>query len=195
MGIILRQGEAEDGGFILNGDIHVTRRELEALLEIAQGRDNEEAARNLGISYTTLRNHTYNVMKKMGAGNRAEAVVKAVENGMLVIRPKKDLVKKPKDDYQVCMYCGRVFFDSPVVVEYEPEIINHVKIQPPDKLKCPYDDCDGCANDAFTWRQIRKFHPEYPETPEKGVVYSVDELINHQYQHYISMMVEYEEAG
>ena len=35
MGINIRKGEAGDGGFILKGNIHVTRRELEALVAIA----------------------------------------------------------------------------------------------------------------------------------------------------------------
>lgn len=67
MGINIRQGKAEDDGFILEGNVHVTRRELETMAAIAEGNDNENAAKKLGISYTTLRNHTYNIMKKLGA--------------------------------------------------------------------------------------------------------------------------------
>lgn len=183
MSVNIRQGKAEDGGFILEGNIHVTRRELEALAAIAEGNDNEEAAKKLGISYTTLRNHTYNVMKKLGAQNRTKALVKAVENGMIVINMKRELVKKSADDYLVCMDCGRSFaWEETVTMHEEPFVVNHVLLEPPDWPKCPYEDCAGHATYAYTWEQVRKYHPEYPEIPEKGVKYSIRELLEAEYQ-------------
>jgi len=178
MSINIRQGKAEDGGFILEGNIHVTRRELEALVAIAEGNDNESAAKQLGISYTTLRNHTYNIMKKLGAKNRTDALVKAVENRMIYIGLKGHTESKSPGNYFVCMYCGRAFNWSDIVMVHEEHIVvNHVKLEPPDWPKCPHEDCNGNAVNAYSWRQVKNYHPEYPEVPEKDVVYSTDELI------------------
>jgi DNA-binding CsgD family transcriptional regulator len=178
MSINIRKGKAEDGGFILEGNIHVTRRELEALVAIAEGNDNESAAKQLGISYTTLRNHTYNIMKKLGAKNRTEALVKAVENRMIYIGLKGDTESKTPGNYFVCIYCGRAFnWRDIVTVHEEPFVVNHVKYHPPDWPKCPHEDCNGNALNAYSWRQVKNYHPEYPEVPEKDVVYSTSELI------------------
>jgi DNA-binding CsgD family transcriptional regulator len=193
MSINIRKGKAEDGGFILEGDIHVTPRELEALVTIADGHDNEKAAKKLGISYTTLRNHTYNIMKKLGATNRTQALVKAVENGMIVISQKRNLVKKSGSDYLVCQICGRVFtWDDVVMVQEKPFVVNHVKYEPPEWPKCPYDDCRAFATSAYGWERVRRYHPEYPEIPQKDVKYSTDEIIEEEYQEHKKDMEERE---
>lgn len=39
---------------------------------------------------------------------------------------------------------------------------------------CPYEGCDGSTVlDGKPWGSIREKHPEYPEEPERGVVYPV----------------------
>lgn len=40
---------------------------------------------------------------------------------------------------------------------------------------CPYEGCDGDAlTDAWRYEEIRRdAHPEWPEVPEEGVVYSM----------------------
>jgi len=48
MVISIRQGTADDGGFIINNNIHVTRRELETLSLIGTGLDNNEVAKKIG---------------------------------------------------------------------------------------------------------------------------------------------------
>ena len=195
MSINIRQGKAEDGGFILEGNIHVTRRELEALAAIAEGQDNEKAAKKLGISYTTLRNHTYNIMRKMRAKNRTEALVKAVENGMIVISLKRELVKKSAEDYLICKYCSRSYTgDETVEVHEEPFVVNHVLMEPPDWGKCPYEDCNANVMDTYEWEKVREYHPEYPEIPEKGVKYSTDELIDEEYQAHLEVWKEFKEG-
>ena len=178
MSINIRYGKAEDGGFILDGDIHVTRRELEALVTIAEGYNNEEAANKLGISYTTLRNHTYNVMKKLGAKNRTESLVKAIENGMIYISMKGYTSSMSPGNYFVCMYCGRAFNWSDIVmIPEEAFTVNHVRYEPPEWPKCPYEDCNGNATDSYSWEQVRNYYPEYPDVPEKDVMYSIGKLL------------------
>ncbi len=193
MGVNIRKGKAEDGGFILEGDIHVTQRELEALAAIAEGHDNENGANKLGIRYTTFRNHTYNIMKKLQAKNRTEALVKAIENGMIVISRKRELVKKSGEDYLICSSCGRAFvWDETVKTHEEPFVVNHVLIEPTDWLTCPYSDCKGFAEHAYYWNSVRKYHPEYPEIPEKGVKYSTSELLEEEYQEHLAELRERE---
>ena len=195
MPINIGKGKAEDHGFILEGNIHVTPRELEALGVIAEGNDNENGAKKLGINYTTFRNHTYNVMKKLGAKNRIHALVKAVENGMIVISPKRDIIKKSEEDYLVCKFFARAFeWDETIEVQEEPFTVNHVTYEPPEWYKCPYDDCNGRAFDSYTWTSVRKGHPEYPEVPEKGVEYSISELLEEEYQDYLDAMREMRET-
>lgn len=194
MSINIRQGKAEDGGFILEGNIHVTRRELEALAAIAEGQDNEGAANKLGISYTTIRNHTYNIMKKLGAKNRTDALVKAVENGMIVISPKRELVKKSAEDYTICKFCERAYIPNEAVEMHEESfVVNHVLIEPPDWYKCPYEDCTANVMDSYFWEEVKYYHPEYPEIPEKGVVFSTDELLEAEYQAYMDARREMED--
>ncbi|MFC1901368.1 response regulator transcription factor [Chloroflexota bacterium] len=194
MVINIRKGNAEDGGFMLEGDIHVTQRELEALAAIAEGYDNENSAKKLGISYTTLRNHTYNIMKKLGAKNRTQAVVKAVENGMIVISLKRGRVANPSSECYVCKYCGRAFTpDEAIEMHEEPFMVNHVLLEPPDWEKCPYDDCNAHASDAYNWGRVKYYHPEYPEIPEKGIVYSTYQLLEAEYQAHLETEREWRE--
>lgn len=183
MGIRIRKGNAGDGGFIIEGDIHVTRRELEALVMVAEGYDNEKAAAELGVSYTTFRNHTYNVMKKLGANNRTEALVKAIENGMIHVYSRSEPQAKTPGNYFVCAYCERAFtWDDTVVMHEEPLVVNHVLLEPPDWFKCPNEKCRGDAMDAYSWRYVRKEHPEYPEIPEEGVEYWIGDILEKHYE-------------
>ena len=180
MSVNIIRGEAEDGGFILNGSIHITRREMEALATIARGYDNEEAARRLGITYTTFRNHAYNVMRKLDAKNRTEALVKAVGHGMIYIRPEKD---KPASflpgKYYVCSHCGRAFNWSNVVIKHrEPVVVNHVEFRPAEIAVCPYNDCRGDASESWSWEEVRKYHPEYPDTPKSYTNYPINKLLD-----------------
>jgi len=183
MGIRIRQGNAGDGGFIIEGNIHVTRREIEALVMVAEGYDNENAAAELGVSYTTFRNHTYNVMKKLGANNRTEALVKAIENGMVNVFSRIGPEVREGGKYFVCAYCEKAFmWDDVVWVHVEPIVVNHVLVEVPDWPKCPNEPCRGDAMDACSWWYVRREHPEYPETPKEGVRYSTGDILDKRYE-------------
>jgi DNA-binding CsgD family transcriptional regulator len=183
MGIRIRKGNARDGGFIIEGNIHVSRREIEALVMVAEGYDNEKAAAELGVSYTTFRNHTYNMMKKLGANNRSEALVKAIENGIIDVFSRKNPEAKEEGNYFICMSCERAFiWDDVSWMHVEPIVVNHVLLEPPDWPKCPNEKCRGHAMDAYSWSYVRKRHPEYPETPEKGVEYSISDILEKAYE-------------
>uniref|UniRef100_UPI000B25B2D2 response regulator n=1 Tax=Nonomuraea pusilla TaxID=46177 RepID=UPI000B25B2D2 len=63
----------------------LTEREREILLLIARGRSNSEIADELAVSPSTVKNHVTSVFAKIGARDRAQAVIVAYEAGL--IRP------------------------------------------------------------------------------------------------------------
>jgi DNA-binding CsgD family transcriptional regulator len=178
MGINVRRGVAEDGGFIIKGNIHVTRRELETLALIGMGLSNGEAAERLGVSVNTVRNHIWNVMRKLGANSRAHASVLAVQNGVIEVRDERSLGTSVPgfDKYALCIFCGKAH----LVEDFEergPEqvVINHVEYEVDMMPKCPTKGCKGgLGDDTLDWDEVREHHPEYPAIPERGVVYDYD---------------------
>lgn len=61
----------------------LTRRERQVLLLIRRGLSNKEIARELVITVKTVEWHVTNVLGKLGADNRTQAVVIALEQGLL----------------------------------------------------------------------------------------------------------------
>jgi DNA-binding NarL/FixJ family response regulator len=61
----------------------LTSREREVLKLMAEGLDNSEMARRLGIRYGTVRSHVRNLIAKLNAHSRMEAVVRAEELGLI----------------------------------------------------------------------------------------------------------------
>jgi DNA-binding NarL/FixJ family response regulator len=57
----------------------LTEREEEVLLAVARGRTNQEIARELHISMSTVKTHIANLMGKLGARNRVEIAIWAYE--------------------------------------------------------------------------------------------------------------------
>ena len=63
----------------------LTERELEVLRLVARGQSNAAIAETLSISEPTVKTHVGHLLAKLGAQNRAQAVVAAYEGG--IIRP------------------------------------------------------------------------------------------------------------
>lgn len=61
----------------------LTRREREVLSLIAAGADRQEIAAELTISGATVRTHVRNLLRKLGARNRAHAIALAMQHGLL----------------------------------------------------------------------------------------------------------------
>lgn len=57
----------------------LTKREIEMLSFLAQGKSNKEIARALALSPNTVKTHLANLYRKLGVPNRTGAVMKAVE--------------------------------------------------------------------------------------------------------------------
>ncbi|WP_049559479.1 response regulator [Nonomuraea sp. SBT364] len=61
----------------------LTDREREILVLIARGHSNAEIAAELGVSPSTVKNHVTSVFAKIGARDRAQAVIAAYEAGLI----------------------------------------------------------------------------------------------------------------
>jgi DNA-binding CsgD family transcriptional regulator len=64
-------------------DEPLSERELEVLRLLASGRTNSEVAKDLFVSIGTVKSHTGNIYRKLQVKNRAEALARARELGLL----------------------------------------------------------------------------------------------------------------
>lgn len=79
-------GERGGGGVILesnNGGPDLTRRELQILRMVAEGLKTQPIAEKLNISEATVRNHVQNILTKLEAHSRLEAVALAMKHRLL----------------------------------------------------------------------------------------------------------------
>lgn len=63
----------------------LTERETEVLKLIAEGYTNQEIAERLFISMTTVKTHVGNILEKIGAQNRVQAVIFAFQHGLVEV--------------------------------------------------------------------------------------------------------------
>ena len=59
------------------------RREIDVLRAAAKGISNKEIGSKLGISERTVQTHLVNIFRKLEAGSRTEAVLRALKEGLL----------------------------------------------------------------------------------------------------------------
>ena len=64
-------------------EANLTDREAEVLRLIAQGRSNSEIAAQLFLGVETVKTHVRNVLAKLGARDRVQAVITAYESGFI----------------------------------------------------------------------------------------------------------------
>ena len=69
---------------------HLTARERDVLARLALGERNKEIARFLGLRERTVKFHVANLLLKLGAQSRTEALRRALDLGLLA-RPDPDL--------------------------------------------------------------------------------------------------------
>lgn len=61
----------------------LTKRELEVLVQVANGMFNKEIATSLNISERTVKNHISNIFKKIEVSDRTQAAVFAIRNDII----------------------------------------------------------------------------------------------------------------
>jgi len=61
----------------------VTERERQILRWVREGKSNQAIAEILGISPLTVKNHIQKILRKLGAGNRAQAVAQALAQNLI----------------------------------------------------------------------------------------------------------------
>lgn len=76
-------GEAAPGHARTESSQPLTPREVEVLEFLALGRTNAEIARSFVISRATVKRHVENIIAKLGVSDRTQAVVKALELGII----------------------------------------------------------------------------------------------------------------
>jgi len=64
-------------------NFHLTDRELEVLVLLAEGLTNQQSAQRLSISISTLKFHMNNIYDKLGVQTRSEALVLAAKNNLV----------------------------------------------------------------------------------------------------------------
>ena len=61
----------------------LTATEIKVMALLGKGKSNKEIASDLGCSVKTIKNHLNSIFQKLGVNNRTEAVVKAIEKGLI----------------------------------------------------------------------------------------------------------------
>lgn len=79
VGVLGSTGEAGNGG----PDETLTRKEIEVLNRLAEGRSNKDIADALFVTPATVKTHLAHIYTKLGVAGRQEAVARAVELGLL----------------------------------------------------------------------------------------------------------------
>jgi DNA-binding NarL/FixJ family response regulator len=72
----------------------LTQRELQILNCIANGGTNKQAAKKLGISEQTIKNHVSAILRKLNANDRAHAVALAIRNRWVVVDEEPVMINR-----------------------------------------------------------------------------------------------------
>ena len=63
----------------MSDTVKLSKREREALVDLARGLSNREIAERIGISINTVNKHVQQIFTKLNVRNRVQAVTKAIE--------------------------------------------------------------------------------------------------------------------
>ncbi len=63
----------------ISENMAITKREVEILKCLSQGKQNKEIAQNMNISVHTVKVHIHNIFSKLSSTDRTEAVIKAIK--------------------------------------------------------------------------------------------------------------------
>lgn len=80
---ILRQETTSSSGNPSTLNLHLTRRELDILQLLAEGKSNQEIAAERVLALNTVKKHVANILSKLGVANRTQAVMLARKLGWI----------------------------------------------------------------------------------------------------------------
>jgi len=63
--------------------VQITSQEMRVLRQLGEGKSNRDIGETLSISEATVKIHVSHLLEKLGASSRTDAVVKAVERGLI----------------------------------------------------------------------------------------------------------------
>lgn len=63
--------------------VQLTKTEVKVMVLLGRGQSNKEIADAMNSSIKTIKNHLNSIFQKLGVSNRTEAVVKAIERGVI----------------------------------------------------------------------------------------------------------------
>ena len=66
-------------------NIYLTSREIEVLRLVALGYNNNEVAKTMNFSIHTVKSHLENIYKKFGVHNKIQALIKAIQAGLIEV--------------------------------------------------------------------------------------------------------------
>jgi DNA-binding NarL/FixJ family response regulator len=85
--LVRRKDPESPQSFILNEkkqwELGISKRELQVLDRLSQGMSNLEIAENLFISESTVKTHVSNILLKLNAKRRTEAITLARQHGLI----------------------------------------------------------------------------------------------------------------
>lgn len=64
-------------------ELHLTVREYDVLGLVTKGYSNKDVARELNITVNTVKTHLRNIYRKLGVDDRAQAIIKAIKEGII----------------------------------------------------------------------------------------------------------------
>ena len=65
--------------------LSLSERELQILTLVARGFSDKEIAKKLFVVKSTVNNHILNILKKLNARNRVQAVIEAIKHDLLTL--------------------------------------------------------------------------------------------------------------
>lgn len=75
------------------GDITLSSKEQQILVEVAKGLTNKAIALNLSMSQRTIEHHLTKIFTRLGVGSRTEALTKAREYGLLSMQAMETAIR------------------------------------------------------------------------------------------------------
>lgn len=87
---------------------------------------------------------------------------------------EKTYGKQSGSGYLWCLHCQRIYKNGEFRKEIQEIPDGSGQLRTFAFQMCPYKGCDGSTVlDGWEWEDVRYYHTEYPEIPERNKVYPI----------------------